>query len=280
MKTNLILGLATIALAGIVQAADTNAPATPSPFKSEAEKASYCVGMNIASNWKRQGVEFDAAAVSRGLQDTLAGKTLVTEQEARETLMAYQQVLRAKMEEKRKVDGEKNKVAGEKFLAENKSKPGVVTLPSGLQYKIITEGKGESPKAADSVTVNYQGTLVDGTEFDSSYKRGEPASFPVGGVIRGWTEALQLMKPGAKWQLCIPSELAYGENAPPSIGPGSVLLFDVELISVQPASPPSQPITSDIIRVPSAEEIKRGAKPETIKADQLEKEMKKQAEKK
>lgn len=278
MKIKITIGLAIITFASAVQAANTNAPA-PSPFKTDVEKASYCVGMSIAHNWKRQGVEFDTDAVARGLKDVMAEKALVTEEEARETLMAYQQVLRAKMEEKRRVDAEKNKAAGEKFLAENKAKPGIVTLPSGLQYKIITEGKGESPKAADSVTVNYKGTLIDGIEFDSSYKRGEPASFPVGGVIRGWTESLQLMKPGAKWQLFIPSELAYGENAPPNIGPNSTLLFDVELISVQPA-PPSQPITSDIIRVPSAEEIKRGAKPETIKADQLDKEMKKQAEKK
>lgn len=275
MKIHILTGLAITLVASMASAAVTNAVAVASPFKSDLEKASYCVGMSIAHNWKRQGVEFDSDAVSRGLKDGLADKTLVTEQEARETLSAYQQVIRAKLEEKRKADAEKNRVAGDKFLAENKGKPGVVTLPSGLQYKILTDGKGESPQAADTVTVHYRGTLIDGTEFDSSYKRGEPATFPVSGVIRGWTEALQLMKPGAKWQLFIPSGLAYGENAPPNIGPNSMLLFDVELISVQPA-PPSQPVTSDIIRVPSAEEIKRGAKPETIKADQLEKEMRKQ----
>jgi FKBP-type peptidyl-prolyl cis-trans isomerase FklB len=277
MKKQLLIATAVLGLTTSIHAAETDAPAK-SPFKNEQEKASYCIGMSIGNSWKRQGVEADPDTVARGIKDVLSGgNVLVTDQEARDTLMAYQQSLRTKQEEKRKEQGEKNKAAGEKFLAANKSKEGVKTLPSGLQYKIITEGKGDSPKAADSVTVHYKGTLIDGTEFDSSYKRGEPASFPVGGVIRGWTEALQLMKPGAKWQLFIPSELAYGENAPPNIGPNSVLQFEVELLSVQPA-PPSQPITSDIIRVPSAEEIKKGAKPETIKAEDLEKEMRRQAE--
>jgi FKBP-type peptidyl-prolyl cis-trans isomerase FklB len=183
--------------------------------------------------------------------------------------------------ELKKVEADKAKAAGEKFLADNKAKPGVVTLPSGLQYKILTEGKGtESPKAEDTVTVQYRGSLVGGTEFDSSYKRGQPATFRVGGVIKGWTEALQLMKPGSKWELYIPNELAYGENAPPGSGipAGAPLVFEVELQTFTkptppPAPPMPQPITSDIIKVPSAEELKHGAKIETIKAEDIQKEL-------
>lgn len=273
MKTTSLVTLAIASLAFFARAEETNTPAA-SHFKNDDEKASYCIGVSIGNNWKRQGVEADPDVVAQGIKDVLAGGELqVTEQEARETLMAFQQKLRFKAEEKRRVEGEKNQAEGENFLTENKAKPGVVTLPSGLQYKVVTEGKGESPKAADTVTVNYRGTLIDGTEFDSSYKRGEPASFPVNGVIRGWIEALQLMKPGAKWELFIPADLAYGEfGQPPTIGPSAVLVFEVELLSVQSAAP----ITSDIIRVPSAEEIKHGAKPEVIKAEDLEKAVKKE----
>jgi FKBP-type peptidyl-prolyl cis-trans isomerase FklB len=150
-------------------------------------------------------------------------------------------------------------------------------------YRVIKEGSGDSPKLADSVTVNYRGTLIDGTEFDSSEKGGKPITFRVGGVIKGWTEALQLMKPGAKWQLYIPSDLAYGPNGSgPKIGPNSVLVFDVELISVEPAptaaiTPQAPSLTSDIIKVPSAEGLKRGEKIETIKPEDIEKERQKEA---
>ena len=276
MKPTRLVLLAMTTLAISLRAAETNSSSLGSFFKSEDEKASYCIGLSIGNNWKRQGVEADPDTVARGIKDALAGgKVLVTDDEARETLMAYQQKLRFKAEEKRRVEREKNKTDAEKFLAENKAKPGVVTLPSGLQYKVVKAGEGNSPKSGDTVTVNYRGTLIDGTEFDSSYKRGEPATFPVNGVIRGWTEALQLMKPGAKWELFIPSDLAYGDfGQPPTIGPGATLLFEVELISVESA-PPAEPVTSDIIRVPSAEEIKRGAKPEVIKASDLEKEAQK-----
>ncbi|MCC6820919.1 MAG: FKBP-type peptidyl-prolyl cis-trans isomerase, partial [Verrucomicrobia subdivision 3 bacterium] len=161
------------------------------------------------------------------------------------------------------------------FLAENKAKPGIVTLPSGLQYKVVTEGAGEMPKAEDTVSVNYRGTFVDGTEFDSSAKTGKPATFRVGGVIKGWTEALTHMKTGAKWELFIPYDLAYGEMCrPPGIPPAATLLFDVELLSIQPPAPPAPPaapLTSDIIKVPSLEEMKKGAKIETIKADEVDK---------
>ena len=189
------------------------------------------------------------------------------------TLMALQQSVMAK----HKLAVEKAKADGEKFLADNKSKPGVVALTNGLQYKVLAEGNGDSPKASDTVTVNYRGTLIDGTEFDSSAKHGgQPATFRVGGVIPGWTQALQLMKPGAKWQMFIPSNLAYGERGTAGIPPNSTLIFEIELLSVATPPPPAQaaapqPITSDIIRVPSADEMKNGAKIETIKADQIAK---------
>jgi FKBP-type peptidyl-prolyl cis-trans isomerase FklB len=158
----------------------------------------------------------------------------MTEQEIKETVTALQKDLQVKQQEQVKVLAEKNKKEGEAFLAGNKKKQGVITMPSGLQYKIMTDGKGKSPKATDMVTVNYKGTLIDGTEFDSSYKRGQPATFNVNGVIPGWTEALQLMKEGSKWQLFVPSNLAYGERgAGGPIGPNAVLIFEVELISIK-----------------------------------------------
>lgn len=255
-------------------------PATikPSTFKTDKERNGYAVGMNVgaglAANWKRQGLPVDMLDLdtfARAMKDALAGsKPAMDEAESRDTLQRLQQAVT----ERKTEAATKNKSDGEKFLAENKTKPGVVTLPSGLQYKIVSNGQGESPKADDTVTVNYRGTLIDGTEFDSSFKRGQPASFRVNGVIKGWTEALQLMKPGAKWNLFIPSDLAYGEKSPPMIPPNSVLQFEVELISIAPpppAQPAAQPITSDIIRVPSAEEMKHGAKIETIKADEISK---------
>ena len=171
----------------------------------------------------------------RGLKDALAGgKTALTEDQARATLMEVQTEMRKKQQEQMQVAGEASKKEGEAFLAANKSKEGVVTLPSGLQYKILTQGTGPKPTASDSVVCNYRGTLINGTEFDSSYKRGEPATFPVSGVIKGWTEALQLMPVGSKWQLFVPSDLAYGERSPaPEIGPNSTLIFEVELLSIQ-----------------------------------------------
>jgi len=191
--------------------------------------------------------------------------------QASETLRSYQA-------ESRKKIAEKNKAEGETFLAENKKKPGVQTLevplPDGksaeMQYKVITEGKGEIPKSNDTVSVNYRGTLINGKEFDSSYKRGQPAKFMVTRVIKGWTAALEAMKVGSKWELYIPSSLGYGDTGNPSIEPGATLLFEVELLAIEPpppAAPPAQPLTSDIIKVPSAEELKKGAKIEVIKAE-------------
>ena len=205
-------------------------------LKTQKDKLSYAIGMDMGGSLKRNSIDVDIDALVKGLKDALAGgKMMMTEQEQRETLMAFQKEFQVKQQEKMKALAETNKKEGEAFLAENKKKKGVKTLPSGLQYKIITEGKGASPKETDTVTVNYRGTLIDGTEFDSSYKRNEPATFPVKGVIRGWTEALQLMKEGAKWQLFIPSDLAYGERgAGGTIGPNATLIFEVELLKIAP----------------------------------------------
>jgi len=214
--------------------AKTQAPLT---LKTQKEKASYAIGMNIGKNLKRDSVEVDPAVLYRGLKDAFAGnKVLMTDEEAKAALMALQTEVRAKEEAKVKAAGVENKKTGEAFLAANKTKEGVVTLPSGLQYKIIKEGTGPKPTAEDTVLCHYRGTLVDNTEFDSSYKRGEPLKIPVGGVIKGWTEAIQLMPVGSKWQLYIPSDLAYGERGAPGspIGPNSALVFDVELISIEP----------------------------------------------
>jgi FKBP-type peptidyl-prolyl cis-trans isomerase FklB len=206
-----------------------------SVLKTDKDKASYAIGMNMGQSLQKASVDVDPALVARGLTDTLAGgKILLTDDEARAAMTALQAEVRKQQEEKMQVAGGTNKQAGDAFLAANKSKEGVVTLPSGLQYKILTAGTGPKPTAADSVICNYRGTLLDGKEFDSSYKRGQPATFPVGRVIKGWTEALQLMPVGSKWQLFIPSDLAYGANgAGGDIGPNATLIFEVELISIQ-----------------------------------------------
>src|SRR5947207_2048637 len=189
--------------------------------------------MNMGHFLRRQSVDIDTNILLQGLKDAMAGKTLLTEEEARGVLMQLQSEVRAKQEAKAKEAGEANKKEGEVFLAANKTKEGVVTLPSGLQYKIITQGTGPKPTATDTVSCNYRGTLINGTEFDSSYKRGQPTSFPVNGVIKGWTEALQLMPVASKWQLFIPADLAYGERSPSElITPNSTLVFEVELVSI------------------------------------------------
>lgn len=221
-------------------ATKTGSPTTaktqpPLTLKTEKEKFSYALGMNIGNGMHRQGVDVDPNILMRGMKDALAGrKTLMTEDEARAAVMQMQSQVRQRMEEKSKEAGAVNKKQGDDFLAANKTKEGVVTLPSGLQYKILKEGTGSKPTATDSVVCNYRGTLIDGKEFDSSYKRGQPATFPVNGVIKGWTEALQLMPVGSKWQLFIPPDLAYGERgAGGDIGPDATLIFEVELVSIE-----------------------------------------------
>jgi FKBP-type peptidyl-prolyl cis-trans isomerase FklB len=206
----------------------------PGDLKDAKDKASYSIGLNIGNNLKKQNVELNTNAFMSGMNDAMSGKKpRLNEQEIREAMMS----LEKDMQQKQEAAGKTNAAEGEKFLAENKTKPGVKTTASGLQYKVAKEGNGAQPKANDMVTVNYRGTLINGTEFDSSYKRGQPASFPVSGVIKGWTEALQLMKSGSKYQLFIPANLAYGERgAGREIGPNSTLIFDVELLEVKPAS--------------------------------------------
>jgi FKBP-type peptidyl-prolyl cis-trans isomerase FklB len=209
--------------------------ATALTLKTAKDKTSYAVGLNIGNSMRKDGVDIDPSILVRGLKDALAGgKTLLTDEEAKTAMAALQNDLRKKQEAKMQQVGETNKQEGEAFLAANKTQDAVVTLPSGLQYKVLKEGTGPKPSASDSVVCHYRGTLLNNTEFDSSYKRGQPATFPVGGVIKGWTEALQLMPVGSKWQLFVPSELAYGaRGAGANIGPNATLVFEVELLSIQ-----------------------------------------------
>ena len=218
----------------------------PPQLKDQNDKASYSIGLNIGFTLKRQNLDLNADAFMAGFKDSMSGrKPLLTEQEVKDTMMAFEK----DMQQKQEAAGQKSAAEGEKFLAENKTKEGVKTTASGLQYKVIKEGTGAQPKANDTVTVNYRGTLIDGTEFDSSYKRGQPATFPVSGVIKGWTEALQLMKSGSKYQRFIPASLAYGDRgAGRDIAPNSTLIFEVELLDVKPpaggASPSGSPSSS------------------------------------
>ncbi|SRR6266404_307667 len=223
-----IISLALLSLAGSVFGQDKS-----TPLKDPKDKISYSIGLNIGLNLKKQNVSVNPDTFVLGLKDALAGKPQMTEEQVKETMTAFEK----EMIDKQKATGVKNGADGEKFLAENKKKEGVKTTASGLQYKVVKEGTGAQPKESDTVIANYRGTLIDGTEFDSSYKRGQPATFPVSGVIKGWTEALQMMKVGSKYQLFIPASLAYGERAVgPDIGPNSTLIFEVELVDVKPAA--------------------------------------------
>jgi FKBP-type peptidyl-prolyl cis-trans isomerase FklB len=228
MKLRWVAAAAALLLAGHASAAD--AP----KLADKKEKISYSIGMDIGSNLKRQSIDIDPDLLAKGVRDAMSGgETLLTGEEAKETLMAFQQDLVARAQEQRRQMGEKNKKEGEAYLAANGKKDGVVTLPSGLQYKVIRSGDGPSPKETDSVETHYRGTLIDGTEFDSSYKREQTAVFPVNGVIAGWTEALPRMKVGDKWQIFLPPELAYGERGAGPIGPNATLIFDIELMSIK-----------------------------------------------
>jgi len=229
-----ILGVS-LAVLLVLMAAGCGAGEKKIELNDQKAKVSYGIGMSLGADFKAQGIEIDPEVMVQAIKDvTAGGKTLMTEEEVRKVITDFQKELVAKQEAKAKEGGIKNLKDGEAFLAENSKKPGVITLPSGLQYKVEKKGTGKKPGPSDSVTVHYKGTLIDGTEFDSSYKRGEPVSFPVGGVIPGWTEALQLMEEGSKWQLFIPAKLAYGERgAGAQIGPNSTLIFDVELLKVE-----------------------------------------------
>jgi FKBP-type peptidyl-prolyl cis-trans isomerase len=223
------------------------APAANPALPTEKDQISYAIGMNIGTTLHRESMDVDPMVLERGLADALkGGKTLLTEDQAHAALLQAQQKMRLAEEEKIRALAATNKTEGDAFLAANKTKPGVVTLPSGLQYKILQQGTGPKPTADDVAKVNYRGTLVTGKEFDSSYKRGQPASLPVGRVIKGWSEALQLMPVGSKWQIVLPPDLAYGDRgAGPDIGPESTLIFDVELLSIEkaPAPEPGAPAT-------------------------------------
>ena len=229
MKLQLIVALGILFLASQVSAEENLM------LKNQKDKVSYIIGMEIGKNFKKQSIDIDPDILTKGIKDAISGgKPLLTEQEIQENMVTFQKEMMAKQEELAKKLGENNKKEGEVFLAENKKKDGVKTLPSGLQYKVVKAGTGKKPKLTDTVTTQYRGTLIDGTEFDSSYRRGQPVSFPVTGVIPGWTEALQLMEEGAKWQLFIPPNLAYGERGVGrDIGPNATLIFEIELVSIQ-----------------------------------------------
>ena len=211
------------------------AKAAPLTLKTQKENTSYAMGMNFGTGLRKQSIDIDPAILARGLRDSFSsGKTLLTEDEARAVLTQLQSDVRKRQQDLAQQAAEVNKKQGLAFLEANKAKDGVVTLPSGLQYKVLQEGTGPKPAPTDTVVCNYRGTLLDSTEFDSSYNGGQPATFPVTKVIKGWSEALQLMPVGSKWQLFVPADLAYGERGfGGQIGPNSTLIFEVELLSIQ-----------------------------------------------
>lgn len=280
-------GMALSQLAGVAQppppssAPPTNAAPKLTP-EQQKERISTAIGTDIGKSLQRGGVDLDIDVLAGAIKDVLAGKTpKLSDAEMREAINLWREEARNKQQEMMKKTAEKNRAAGEAFLAENKKKPGVmtrqVTLADGktaeFQYLVLTNGTGPMPKTNDTVTVNYRGTLIDGKEFDSSYKRGQPAKFGLNAIVRGWTEALSMMNTGSKWEIFLPSSLAYGDQGNRGIDPGSTLIFEVELLNSETPAPPAppQPLTSDIIKVPSAEELKKGAKIEVIKAEDLEK---------
>ena len=235
MTSKIITGLAVAALFATGACAQDK-PVEKMDLKDAKQKTSYAIGMDIGANFKRQEIDIDAKALAAGIADIIAGKTQMTDAEGKQAIDDFRKSMMTKMEAKQKAEGEKNSAAGVAFLAANAKKEGVKTTASGLQYKVIKagDGKGASPKATDTVKVHYHGTLIDGSVFDSSVERGEPISFPLNGVIAGWTEGLQLMKVGDKYQFTIPGKLAYGEQSPsPKIAPNSTLIFDVELLAIE-----------------------------------------------
>jgi FKBP-type peptidyl-prolyl cis-trans isomerase FklB len=209
-------------------------------LKTDKDKFSYALGMNFGETFRKQGLDLDPALFAKAFADAFsAGKTAMSEQDVKTVLTAASQELRKKQMAALAEKADRAQKEGESFLAENKTKEGVVTLPSGLQYKILKKGTGEKPTLEDTVACNYKGTLINGSEFDASDKHGGPTSFPVKGVIAGWTEALQMMPVGSKWQLFIPSNMAYGPQGPPDIGPNATLIFEIELVSIQKPTAPA-----------------------------------------
>jgi FKBP-type peptidyl-prolyl cis-trans isomerase FklB len=229
MWYRLIAASALVSALGPVAAAETE-------MKDDQDRESYSVGYQIGSNFKRQGIDVKPDLFAKGVQDAMSGSAAaLSKEDIEKSLTSLQQRAGAAQQKLQKETSEKNLSAGKAFMDENAKKEGVVTLPSGLQYRMITEGNGAKPSPSDTVTVNYRGTLVDGTEFDSSYKRGQPAKFRLDQVVKGWTEGLQLLKQGSKAQLVIPPALGYGERGGGPIGPNSTLVFDIELLGVEPA---------------------------------------------
>jgi|APGre2960657423_1045063.scaffolds.fasta_scaffold18178_3 FKBP-type peptidyl-prolyl cis-trans isomerase FklB len=234
---NAMKSITTAALALSLIACTATAADTKMTLKDDKDKISYSIGLNIGRSMKSEGLPINPDALAAAMKDVFSGaKPLLTDEEVKVVMENFQKEMQAKQLKSREEGLGKNKAEGEKFLADNKKKAGVKSTASGLQYTVIKDGTGKTPKATDTVSTHYRGTLINGTEFDSSYKRGEPAEFPVNGVIKGWTEALQLMKEGSKWQLYIPSDLAYGERgAGKDIGPNSTLIFEIELLKVKAA---------------------------------------------
>lgn len=251
---SLLTSLIALGLCGAVFAADEKPAAS---FKDNRDKVSYSYGVNIASTMKMQGFEINPDELANGLRDALAGKAKLDEKEVRETLMAFSQELRNKRTEKMRADSEKNKKAGDEWLSANAKKPGVKSFPDGLQYKVLVSGTGPQPKATDTVSAHYKGTLTDGTEFDSSYTRGQPLNLPVVRMISGWQEALTNMHVGDKWELYVPGPMAYGERgSPPKIGPNATLVFEMELLSTQAGPPPG--VVAPSVTTPTLHSIGSG----------------------
>jgi FKBP-type peptidyl-prolyl cis-trans isomerase len=277
MKNSLLATVLSLAMVAPVFADGTNVVSTNGVSSmDEKSKVSYALGINFGKAARQNDIDLDESAYLQGLHDGRNGTARLGDTELKQVITDFQHTMQAKAQKKRTEMAAKNKADGEAFLATNKTASGVITMTNGLQYKIITEGTGAIPAPSDTVQVNYRGSLLDGTEFDSSYKRGQPAHFVVTQVIKGWTAALEQMKVGSKWQLFIPSDLAYGEQGSRTIPPNSTLIFEVELLDAKaPAaatpSVSSPPLTSDIIKVPSAEEMKNGAKIETIKPEDVQK---------
>jgi len=240
--TALFVGFLVLALTGACTAKEPE-QAKMTELKDFNAKASYSIGMKMAGDFQKQGFAVDPDALAQGMKDVMAGeKTLLTDEEVMATIKELQQKMKAERQAKADKMSQENLAAGQKFLEENKIKEGVVTLPSGLQYEVLQSGQGKSPSVGDKVSVHYRGALLDGTEFDSSYKRGEPATLDLTRIIKGWQEALPMMKEGDKWRLFIPADLAYGERGAGSqIGPNSTLIFEVELIKVNPEPQAKKP---------------------------------------
>ena len=220
--------------AALITALGVGSASAADALKTEKDKVSYMIGMDVGRGLVQIKDELDLNVVIQALKDEFAGsKTALTQEESQQVRQDFMQKLQAKRVAEEKVAADKNKAEGEAFLAKNKAKSGIKTTASGLQYQVVKQGTGPKPKETDTVKVDYTGTKIDGTTFDSSVERGEPATFPLNGVIKGWTEGLQLMPVGSEYKLFIPADLAYGENAPPSIGANATLIFDVKLISIE-----------------------------------------------